>query len=686
MRSTGRARAAGDAADGPRPSRAAELFVLLCSVGAALAAVAQPLALGATLDLLLAGGAPARWLLLSAALLLGELLLDSLTALSTGRCTAGWTAAVRLRALAGLLGCVPDRARDLTPGDVGTRLTLNAADAGAGPAARAALAASLVTPVGALVALALVDVWVALCVLAGLPALGLVLRAFARDTGASVAAYQRVQSEVATRLLETMDGAATIAAAGTAARERARVLAPLPELAALGRRMWALHGRALGRSGVLVPLLVLAATGVGGLRLASGALSVGGLLAAARYTQLAAGVGGAASLLGALVRGRQARARTLALERLPALVHGTRELPPDGPGALELRGVRVVRDGREVLRADALRIPGGATVAVVGRGGAGKSVLVAVAGRLTDPDEGEVLLDGVPLGALSREALRAEVAFAFERPVLGEGTVAEAVAAGPRSLSPGQVRAALTAAGADGFVRRLPHGDGTPLAAAPLSGGEHQRLGLARAFAHAGRLLIMDDATSSLDTATEHEVDRALRGSPRPGTRLVVAHRPSVAGRADLVVWLEDGRVRAVGTHRELWRVPGYRAVFGGDGTPGTRGGAGADGHGSGGTPAFGAGNTGAPTLGSENTRAPVLDAENTGTPVLDAGNTGAPTLGSENTRAPVLDAENTGTPVLDAGNTGTPVHDTENTRTPVHDTENTGTPVSRSAAEGARP
>ncbi|MCZ9342650.1 ATP-binding cassette domain-containing protein, partial [Streptomyces sp. TRM76130] len=105
---------------------------------------------------------------------------------------------------------------------------------------------------------------------------------------------------------------------------------------------------------------------------------------------------------------------------------------------------------------------------------------------------------------------------------------------------------------------------------APLSGGERQRLGLARAFAHAGRLLIMDDATSSLDTATEHEVDRALRHSPRPGTRLVVAHRPSVADRADLVIWLEDGRVRAVAAHRELWRTEAYRAVFGVAGTGAT--------------------------------------------------------------------------------------------------------------------
>lgn len=559
-------------ADGATPGRTPEVLVLLCSVAAAAATVAQPLVLGRTLDLLLhdgtdVGAAAGRWLALSAALLVGELLLDSLTSLFTGRCNAAWTASVRSRAYGGLLRAVPDRARSWTPGDVGTRLTLNAADAGGAPAARAALVASAFTPVGALVALAVVDVWVAACVLAGLPALALVLRAFARDTGASVAAYQNTQSEIASRLLEALEGAATIAAAGTVARERARVLAPLTRLAAQGRRMWALHGRALARSGVLVPLLTLAATAVGGLRLASGALSVGELLAVFRYAQLTAGVGSAASLLGAVVRGREARNRTLALARVPALVHGTRRLPPGGAGELELRGVRVVRDGRQVLRADGVRVPGGATAAVVGRSGAGKSVLAAVAGRLADPDEGHVLLDGVRLDRLTREALRTEVAYAFERPALGEGTVAEAVATGPRQVSPEQVREACRAAGADGFVRRLPGGYHTPLPAAPLSGGEHQRLGLARAFAHAGRLLIMDDATSSLDTATEHEVDRALRRSVRPGTRLVVAHRPSVAARSDLVIWLEDGEVRAVAPHRELWDLAAYRAVFAADGT-----------------------------------------------------------------------------------------------------------------------
>ncbi|MFI9825401.1 ABC transporter ATP-binding protein [Streptomyces sp. NPDC052013] len=557
-----RPRRSGPDSYDPDPGRGPELLVLVCSVAAAAVAVAQPLVLGRTLDLLLHDGAAGPWLAASAALLVGEVLLDGLTALLTGRCTADWTAAIRHRALTGMLHAVPDPVSRHSPGDIATRLTVNASDAGGTPAARAALTASLITPAGALVALAVVDVWVAACVLAGLPTLARVLRTFARDTGTSVRAYQRVQSDIVARLLETTEGAETIAAAGTAARERERVLRPLTDLAELGRRMWVLHGRALATGGALVPLLTVGATAVGGLRLGAGAMSVGELVAVCRYAQLTAGFGSAATLLGALVRGRAARDRTTALEQLPALAYGTRTLPARGPGVLELRGIRVVRNGTEVLRADHVVVPGGLTAAVVGRSGAGKSVLAAVAGRLIDPDEGEVLLDGTPLDQLTRPCLRAEVGFAFARPVLGEGTVAEAVAAGPRTVSPHRIREALRVADADAFVRRLPCTYDTRLGDAPLSGGEHQRLGLARAFAHAGRLLVMDDATSSLDTATEHAVDQALRRSLTAVTRLVVAHRPSVADRADLVIWLEDGRVRAVGTHRRLWGEAAYRAVF----------------------------------------------------------------------------------------------------------------------------
>ncbi|MGI5484043.1 ABC transporter ATP-binding protein [Streptomyces lavendofoliae] len=546
-----------------RHSGARAAAILVCSVGAALAALAEPAVLGRSLDLLLAGSAAApRWVALCAALIAAEVALDALVALLTGTTNARSTAWLRHRALGRLLAASPHRAARFAPGDLATRLTANATEAGTVPATAASALATVLPPLGALVALLLIDLWTAAAFLAGVPLLVLLLRAFARTSARTVSRYQQVQSGMADRLVEALTGARTIAAAGTAAREQRRVLAALPELAAEGRAMWLVYGRAVARSGVLMPLLVSVVLAVGGVRLASGDLGVGDLVAASRYAALAAGVGSVAAALGGLVRGRAAARRTAELLALPAVPHGREALPADGPGALELRGVTVVRDGAAVLHDVDLRVPGGTTAAVVGRSGAGKSLLAAVAGRLVDPDAGHVLLDGVRLDRVDPRQLRREVGYAFSRPALFGATVGAAIAFGADPAPPDTVRTAARAAGADAFVVRLPDGYDTPLADAPLSGGEFQRLGLARAFAHAGRLLILDDAMSGLDTATQRQVERALVHDVRPGTRLVVAHRLSSAAGADLVVWLDDGRVRAVAPHRTLWREPAYRAVF----------------------------------------------------------------------------------------------------------------------------
>ncbi|MGR8010698.1 ABC transporter ATP-binding protein [Streptomyces hypolithicus] len=537
--------------------------VLACSTVSAAAAVAFPAVLGHTVDLLTGRSAEAsRWVVLCAALVAAEVVFDALVALCTGVTNARSTAWLRTRALAGLLATEPRRAARFRTGDLVTRLSANAAEAGNAPAGAATALAAVLPPVGALVALLLIDLWTAAVFLAGLPVLVLVLRAFTRSSSDSVTRYQQVQSEVATRLVETLAGARTVAAAGTVRRERARILAPLPELGAQGSRMWAVHGRAVARSGVLLPLLVTAVLAVGGIRLAAGDMTLGELLAASRYAALAAGIGAVAGPLGTLVRSRAAAQRTVELLALPPTRHAGLPLPPGGPGTLELRGVTVVRGGAAVLRDVNVLVPGGATAAVVGPSGAGKSVLAAVAGRLTDPDWGEVLLDGVPLALVEPGALRHEIGYAFERPALYGATVGGAIAFGPYDPGPERVRAAADAAGAHTFVRLLPQGYDTPLTDAPLSGGELQRLGLARAFAHAGRLLILDDATSSLDTVTERAVNQALIDDVRPGTRLIVAHRVSSAARADLVIWLDDGRVRATGPHAALWTDPAYRAAF----------------------------------------------------------------------------------------------------------------------------
>ncbi|GAB2872098.1 ABC transporter ATP-binding protein [Streptomyces deserti] len=538
--------------------------VALClvSVAATGAGLLLPAALGRTLDLLLAHAPATRWVLYCAGLLLLLALLDAAQTVLTGTVDARSTAWLRRRLTGHVLDVGPRAADRFGSGDLVARLVGNAAEAGTTPAARAALLAALAGPVGGVVALGLLDWRLAAVFLAGAPVLTLLLRAVARDTSECAARYQQIQGRIAGALAEAVDGFRTVRAAGTADRETARILRPLPELSRAGHRMWRVQGRAAGQAVAVAPLLQLGVVAMAGVLLTRDRLSVGEVLAASRYAVLATGVGVLVGRLAGLARARAAARRLGEVLAEPAPVHGERRLP-DGPGRLELRGVTARRGERTVLDGLDLVVPGGTTLAVVGRSGSGKSLLAALAGRLADPDTGEVLLDGVPLRGLTHEDLREAVAYAFARPALLGATVEDAIGLGPRSPSPDRVRAAARTARADDFVRRLPDGYATPLADAPRSGGESQRLGLARAFAHGGRLLILDDALSSLDTVTEHHITRALLDGGPGDTRLLVAHRAATAARADAVAWLDGGRVRAVGRHEELWRIPEYRAVFG---------------------------------------------------------------------------------------------------------------------------
>jgi ATP-binding cassette subfamily B protein len=174
-----------------------------------------------------------------------------------------------------------------------------------------------------------------------------------------------------------------------------------------------------------------------------------------------------------------------------------------------------------------------------------------------------VRLDGADVAAADLADVRRAVAYAFERPAPLGGDLHELIAYGRPGATRAEVEAAARTAQADGFVRRLPEGYETAPESAPLSGGERQRLGLAQAIVQDARLVVLDDATSALDTATEVRVAEALEAALQGRTSLVVAHRAATAARADLVAWLEGGRVRALAPHATLWRDAEYRGVFG---------------------------------------------------------------------------------------------------------------------------
>ena len=519
--------------------------------------LAMPVALGRTVDALVGGGDSRRWLALVVLLVVIGITCEVVDALAGTACVAGTTARLRDRLVRHVLAAGPHRTRRFDPGDLVSRVSGNAADAAQVTVSMVSIAVATLPPVGSLVLLLLIDPVVAAAFVAGLALVGLVLRAFTRRTVAVVGDYQRAQGRIAARLAESLVGARTIAAAGTLDQERRRVLRPLPELAGHGQRTWRALARTSGEAAVVGPVVLIAVLAVGGLALVHGRISTGELLAASRYAVIGAGLGSLTGVLGRLARARAAGRRTGEVLGTPRVDYGTAGLPV-GPGRLEFDEVTVYSGQSPLLDRVRLDVPGGATVAVVGRSGSGKSLLAALAARLRDPDEGEVRLDGVPLPALSHRAIRAAVGCAFERPVLVGGTVADAVGLG---LDADRVRAAAQATGADDFIRRLPRGYDTPLTEAPMSGGEAQRLGLARAWP-ASRVLVLDDATSSLDVVSELRISRTLAAEHGRRTHLVVTHRAGTAAQADQVVWLESGRVRAVGPHRLLWTDPDYRAVF----------------------------------------------------------------------------------------------------------------------------
>ncbi|MEU5875232.1 ABC transporter ATP-binding protein [Glycomyces sp. NPDC047369] len=564
-----------------RDSRARLPLIGAASVLGSLGMLALPLSLAAAVDALAAGRPAAGPVALAAGLILLGVACDLAESWAATACAAAATARLRTGLVRRILAA-PHWIGRFGTGDLVARISAGAADAGrAGPAAVAA-AAALLPPVGSLAVLVWLDWRLAAAFALGLGLVALVLRLFAIRTATAARDYQAAQGAMAARLTEALDGGRTVAAAGTTGAEIRRVLTGLPDLARHGAAAWRALASAGARAALAGPLTVVGVLAVAGFLLSAGRLTTGELLAAAQYAMMGAGLGSLTGVVASAARARAAVARVAEVHDLDAMPFGAEALPAGG-GQLEFRAVTVLADRPEpdpeaglrplpgdsaTVRADSstgarplldgvsFTVPGGALAAVVGTAGSGKTVLAETAARLRDPDAGTVALDGRALPSLSRTALRAAVGLAVARPALAGATLADALGPG---RGRGEAESAAAAVGADDFATRLPDGYGTPLPRVPMSGGEAQRIGLARAW-HADRLLVLDDAVSSLDLLSVRRVEEALAATGR--TRLVATHDASLAARADLVVWLEDGRVRAVGPHAALRADADYRAVF----------------------------------------------------------------------------------------------------------------------------
>ena len=228
---------------------------------------------------------------------------------------------------------------------------------------------------------------------------------------------------------------------------------------------------------------------------------------------------------------------------------------PDGGGAVAMRGVTLRYDGGGPVLSDIdLDVAPGKTVALVGPSGAGKTSLVALIARLYDPSEGAVLVDGADVRSVDVTSLRSEVAFVADDSFLFSASIAENIAYANLGASREEVEIAARRAQADPFIRGLPDGYDTLVGerGLTLSGGQRQRVAIARALLADPRVLILDDATSSVDARTERAIKRGLREVMEGRTTFIIAHRLSTISLADEIVVMDAGRVVDRGTHEEL--------------------------------------------------------------------------------------------------------------------------------------
>ncbi|MFC5830868.1 ABC transporter ATP-binding protein [Nonomuraea insulae] len=435
----------------------------------------------------------------------------------------------------------------------------------------------------AAIAMVFTDLVLALVGFLIFPAIAVLNLIYQRRLSPLATRAQQLRAEVSEIAHESFDGALVIKTLGREDLETERFQRRAHELRDANIAVGRVRGLFDPMLEALPTLGVLAVLAVGAVRLSAGAIDAGGLVQVAYlFTLLAFPIRALGWVLAELPRSVVGWQRVQAvLEATGSMEYGATATTSTEPAALEVSGLSYAYGKAQVLHDVTFDVPAGRTIALVGPTGSGKSTLVQLLARLVDPGSGRVLLDGVDLRELPYGGVAGSVALVPQQTFLFDDTVRGNVALGADSTdstddsagstgstgsaddsADDDVWAALRLAQADGFVGRLPAGLDTRIGerGATLSGGQRQRLALARAVVRRPRLLILDDATSSVDPQVEAKILYGLRDAAEASTVVVVAYRMATIALADEVVYLDRGRVVDRGPHDELIRrCVGYR-------------------------------------------------------------------------------------------------------------------------------
>lgn len=405
------------------------------------------------------------------------------------------------------------------------------------------------------------------------PAVGIIVTLSRKRLFPATWSAQQRAADVAQQVEETVTGVRVVKGFGQESREVSR-------LERTARRLFAERLRAAKLSAVpTATTTALPASGqvavlaIGGVLALNGQISLGTFLAFATY--LATLIGPARMLSSLVVQAQLTRAGAERVYELidaqPDVVDSPDARPlPEGPLGVELEDVRFGYTRSEpVLDGLTLTARPGETLALVGTAGSGKSTISLLLPRFYDAHAGVVRVGGLNVRDVPLKQLRQAIGVVFEEAFLFSSSVRDNIAYGRPDASDEEVYAAARAAEADEFIRALPHGYDTEVGerGLTLSGGQRQRLGLARALMTDPRVLILDDATSAIDTVTEAAIHDTLRSVTASRTTLLIAHRRSTLQLADRIAVLDQGKVVDVGTEEELQaRCPLFRELVAGPG------------------------------------------------------------------------------------------------------------------------